>query len=130
MGTARAVWLDTHLTRAAAAIAAGAESRRFNLRRSCGPARPDHIPSIRTLDQIGVHVHTIVRALDQVPRRRQQDPAARVSWISPEFACGYADLLDLLVAAIQAWTRHPEDTGNLSTLLAQHHSGPPPSPSR
>ena len=115
----RAVWLDTHMTRAAAAIAAGAESRRFNLRRSRGPARPDHIPSIRALDQIGVHVHTIVRALDQVARRQQQDPAGRVSWISPEFACDYADLLDLLVAAIQARTRHPEDTGNLSTLLAQ-----------
>jgi hypothetical protein len=104
---------------AAAAIAIGAESRRFNLRRARGPARRDHVPSIRALDQAGVHVHTIVRALDQVARRQQQDPAATVSWISPEFACDYADLLDLLVQAIQALTRSPEDTGSLSALLAQ-----------
>ncbi|HEY6785731.1 MAG TPA: aromatic acid exporter family protein, partial [Trebonia sp.] len=115
----RAVWLDTHLTRAASAIAIGAESRRFNLRRARGSAWRDHIPSIRALDQIGVHVHTIVRALDQVARRQQQDPATRVSWISPEFACDYADLLDLLVGAIQARTRHPEDTGSLGALLAR-----------
>lgn len=115
----RAVWLDTHLARAASAIAIGAESRRFNLRRARRPARRDHVPSIRALDQVGVHVHTIVRALHQVARRQQQDPAATVSWISPEFACDYAGLLDLLVRAIQALTRHPEDTGSLSALLDQ-----------
>jgi len=65
--------LDTHLTRASSAIADGAESRRFNLRRIRRYALRDQAPSVRALQQIGVHVHTIVRALDQVDRRQHQD---------------------------------------------------------
>jgi uncharacterized membrane protein YgaE (UPF0421/DUF939 family) len=129
-----AIWLDTHLTRATSAIADGAESRRYNLRRYRlrradlrsdslrrirKPAPRDHAPSVRALEQIGVHVHTIVRALDQVNRRRQQVQGTGGAWISLEFVCDYADLLDLLAQVIDAQTCRPGDTADISALLAQ-----------
>ncbi|MFF3444456.1 aromatic acid exporter family protein [Streptosporangium sp. NPDC002721] len=110
--------LDAHLARASAAIADGAESRRYNLRRTRVPeTNDDHEGLLEAMSEIGVHIHALVRALayaDQRQRRRGDGPP----WISDEFARDYAALLDLLAQALEAQMRTTDEPARLNAVIS------------
>ncbi|WP_371782287.1 hypothetical protein [Streptosporangium subroseum] len=69
--------LNAHLAQATSAIADGAESRRYNLRRISRPAPSDHAPLLAAMGQIGVHIHGIVRALGAPTAVSEMQPERR-----------------------------------------------------
>lgn len=112
----QAVRLDEHLADAAAAVADGAESRRYNLRHSLHPvtAAQDHEQVLRRLTTLAAHVHTIVHALAHL--EHHDGPSTDVS---PDYARDYADLLDVLGDALTATVRRDPDLGRARTLLGR-----------
>ncbi|MEV6866031.1 aromatic acid exporter family protein [Streptosporangium subroseum] len=111
--------LDTHLARATSAIADGAESRRFNLRRRIvEPELRDHAPLLAAMGRIGVHLHGIVRALGHVAQRQKQHDDDAPPWISDDFAHDYADLLERLSEALAAQLRPSDEAVRMSALIA------------
>ncbi len=110
--------LDSHLARASAAIAAGAESRRYNLRRTRVPeTNDDHEGLLEAMSEIGVHIHALVRALAYAAQRRHRHADAP-PWISDEFARDYAALLDLLAQALQAQMRTADEPARLNAVIS------------
>ncbi len=110
--------LDAHLARASAAIAAGAESRRYNLRRTRVPeTNDDHEGLLEAMSEIGVHIHALVRALAYAAQRRHRHADAP-PWISDEFARDYAALLDLLAQALQAQMRTADEPARLNAVIS------------
>lgn len=110
--------LDAHLDRASAAIADGAESRRYNLRRVRAPrTHDDHAELLGAMSEIGVHIHALVRALAYTAQRRDQRGDGP-PWIDEEFARDYAALLDLLAQALQARMRIADEPARLSAVIS------------
>ncbi|MEU5862078.1 hypothetical protein ABZ815_12930 [Nonomuraea sp. NPDC047529] len=112
----QAVRLDERLADAAAAVADGAESRRYNLRHSLHPAAAaqDHDQVLRRLTTLAAHAHTIVHALSHL--EHHDGPSTDVS---PDYARDYADLLDLLGDALTATVRRDPDPSRARTLLGR-----------
>ncbi|MFB9680801.1 FUSC family protein [Streptosporangium vulgare] len=110
--------LDAHLARASAAIADGAESRRYNLRRTRVPeTNDDHEELLEAMSEIGVHIHALVRALAYAAQRQRRHSDGP-PWISDEFARDYAALLDLLAQALQAQMRTADEPARLNAVIS------------
>ncbi|MGW0809860.1 FUSC family protein [Nonomuraea sp. NPDC002799] len=108
------------LVAAQSAVAAGAESRRYNLRRLTGPRAPDHAPYLRTMTAVSAHIGAIIQALAHLDH--DHTPQSSTADVSHDFARDYADLLDQLADILTTRTRHRDDPAPARKMLARAHA--------
>ncbi|MEV0350110.1 FUSC family protein [Nonomuraea sp. NPDC050680] len=114
---AQATRLTERLAAAEAAVAAGAESRRYNLRRLTAPPGRDHAPHLRTMAAVSTHIGAVIQALAHLDNRHT--PPSSSADVSDAFARDYADLLDRLADILALQVRHADDPDSIRDQLAR-----------
>ncbi|MEU7837310.1 FUSC family protein [Nonomuraea sp. NPDC049129] len=114
---AQATRLTERLDAAEAAVAAGAESRRYNLRRLTAPPGRDHTPHLRTMAAVSTHIGAIIQALAHLDH--SHTPPSGSADVSDAFARDYADLLDRLGDILTIQVRHSDDPDSIRDQLAR-----------
>lgn len=117
---AQATRLTERLAAAEAAVAADAESRRYNLRRLTVPPGRDHTPQLRTMAAVSTHTSAIIQALAHLDHRHT--PPSSATDVSDAFARDYADLLDQLADIMTLQVRHADDPAPIRDQLARAHA--------